>query len=131
MNLEGKVTMLFDRDRGLTIEVRDQLSRTVLCKLTLDNEQAMSALARLAGTDCMIDLNEDCFDKIGKKMLVDSMTFKMPEGSRQGKEEAITEALNNCPEGWEPDLYFGSQDSFTFKDGEYYAKCTIRKWIHL
>lgn len=36
-----------------------------------------------------------------------------------------------CPDGWTPDRCFNNQDSFfSDNEGKYYAKTTIRRWVH-
>ena len=34
-----------------------------------------------------------------------------------------------CPVGWTSDDYFGFQHSFFMKDGEEWARVTVRRWV--
>lgn len=52
---------------------------------------------------------------------------------QKNSEELKKLAIRACPDGWEPDLYFNSKDSFFTAPGTvediYYASCVIRRWV--
>lgn len=125
---DGSITILFDRDRGCEIEVRDNEASIVFAKIKLDTEQVCSALSRLSNTPCEIEVIG--LDKVGLKMENKFFVFEMPEYNYSNRDEiAKEEIVKVCPEGWIPDKYFGSQDSFFTQDGKKYARCIIRRWV--
>lgn len=124
----GQITILFN-ENGLNIEVYDQLSRECIVEINLDKDQTCEALSRVAYTPCMLRTGH--LDRVGKKMLMDKLIFEIPyKGYDVNKkvEIAIREANIFCPEGWEPDKYYVSKDSFFTEDGKQYARTTIRRW---
>ena len=70
-------------------------------------------------------------DKFGLKMENKPFEFKLPDSSdwKTRKSDAAGVVKFVCPDGWEPDSYFSSQDSFFSKGGEQWARCTIRRWV--
>lgn len=126
----GRLTLLFG-DEGATIEIRDQPSREVVCEVTLTPEQTCQALSRLGETHCKVKYGE--LKNVGKKEEYKEFIFEIPSISSYRREDRKTIAKEIvkevCPEGWEPDLYFGSQDSFFTKDDKKYARTMIRRWV--
>lgn len=45
------------------------------------------------------------------------------------KEEAKRLALELCPDGWYPELYFGSQNSFYYSGSQLYARTSIYQYV--
>lgn len=126
--MDCKITFLVNYDQDTTIQLHDPVSSITFAEVHLTNDQLAMALSRLGYTPCKIELRG--LDKVGKKMIVDKLEFEMPLYTFSTRKEiAYAEADRVCPEGWEADLYFGSQNSFFKKDGKEYARTTIRKWI--
>lgn len=131
MEIQAAITILFD-DNGLNIEVEDRISGQMFLKIRLNQKQTCQALSRLAYTHCQ---KAEVFylERIGKKMEMADLQFQMPPGSAEygdgRKEAAAKEALRVAPKGWTPSTYFGSQDSYFYKDGELWARTTIRRWV--
>lgn len=122
----GAISFLVSED-GATIEIRDNVSNQAFVEVTLTAKQLCQALSRLMHTPCKIETH--CLERIGTKMLMDKLEFEMPKHDyKNRKEVAEKEGARLCPEGWTPDLYFGSQHSFWSRDGKEYAVTTIRKW---
>lgn len=127
--LEGRISILGD-DRGVEITIEDHVSSEPIARVTMTPEMFVRcAMGRLACATCEVEVGE--LSRIGKKMEVSKFTFPVPDmeyGKR--KETAAKLALTHCPEGWFPDLYFSSQDSF-FRtlDGKEMARCTMRRWV--
>ena len=123
----AKISVLFNED-GLEITLYDKDSRECVAEITLSKEQTCRALSREAHTPCNAKYGR--LDLIGKKMILDQITFPMPEHDWKNREDvASLEAEKLCPEGWIPDLYFGSKNNFFFdKSGKEYVRTTIRKW---
>lgn len=121
--MKASISMLFGED-GLRIEVRDALSRAGFVDIFLTPEQVCMAFSRLSNTPCKMEIRD--LDKIGKKMEHKSFEFEI---LGEGKESAAIQAAKVCPEGWTPELYFGSQNSFFERDDKRFARCTIRRWV--
>jgi len=70
-------------------------------------------------------------EKFGLKMENKPFEFKLPDSSdwKTRKSDALDIVKNVCPDGWEPDSYFSSQDSFFSKGTEQWAMCVIRRWV--
>ena len=129
MEIDGNITMLFNDD-GLKIEVQDRSSSLTFLRIKMNPVQVSQAFSRLAHTDCE-NIEVHGIDKIGKKMEWTKFEFKFPDNipHKERVRHAQAIAISQCPEGWEPDLYFESKDSFFVKDNIQYARCTIRRWI--
>jgi hypothetical protein len=84
-----------------------------------DYAQAISGLARV---DCNILANHP--ERLGLQR--ESMPLEFPCSDRDAASDSAWLA---CPEGWEPDLYFGSQSSFFRRDGEQWARTTAYRWV--
>ena len=129
--IDPKITILFD-DGGMIIEVHDNPSSSTFLKVKLNPKQTCQALSRSAHTDCKVEVFN--LDRVGKKMEYKPFEFPVrkldeyPVG-KDDKQLAISEVERVCPEGWIPDLYFGSQGSFFEKDDVRWARTTIRRYV--
>jgi hypothetical protein len=126
---EAAITFLVGRDR-ISLEVHDMVSREYVCKIEMNPEQLASALGRLGYTPV-----ESCWvgdaEKFNKTMEIDRIEFPLPAGTdyRNRKQAAKAMAFNHCPNGWEPDLWFNSRNSFKTVDGTEWARTSIRRWV--
>jgi len=127
MRLENaKITMLFSED-GLRIELRDGDANITFARVTLNPAKACHAMSRLCNVECECEVVG--LDLVGKHMVHKPLEFEIGNVEyKNRKDTAILLASEKCPDGWVPDLYFGSQDSFFVKDGVNMARCTIRRW---
>jgi len=128
MKINASITMLCDRDNGVVIEIRDSDANTKFVNISMTSGQFVAALSRLANVRV-----ESCdvigLDRVGKVHENSTHVFEMPYSSYKDRYDvAEKEAKKTTPDGWVPDLYFGSQGSFFCKDGKDYARCTIRRW---
>jgi len=123
---DGRITMLAS-ENGMIIELRDNDASVVFAKVEMNTKQLAQALSRLGYTTCKIEVQG--LDKLGKKMEIDKLVFEIPDDWYNEKELAMTLVKEKCPEGWTPDLYFNSQNSFFIKDGVRFARTTIRRWV--
>ena len=129
MEIKGSVTILFS-DEGMVIEVRDDDAAVNFLNVKLNQKQTCQVLSRLGNVK-----PEKCevfgLHKIGKKMEHETLEFEFPDNTTYSNRENLASeiAKTKCPEGWEPDLYFGSKNSFYYENGKFYARCTIRRWI--
>jgi hypothetical protein len=127
MKMKMKISILVSGD-ATVIEVHDENASCIFAKIEMTPEQFCSALGRLARVDCKGDIYN--LKKIGKKMEMKTIEFKMPKNcyTRQ-KEIAIETAKKHTPKGWTADTNYGSQNSFFTKNNKEYAQTTIRRWI--
>lgn len=126
---EARVSIHFNED-GCVIELIDNDSRTTFARVRLNPVQSVQALGRLSHTTCQIEVNG--LDKVGKKQIHKPFEFKLPDNFDKYKRDIdfVGELANaSCPEGWFVDNYFGSKGSFFEKDGEQWARTTIRSWV--
>ena len=127
MKIKAKVTVLFSHD-GMTIEVDDSDAVITFCKIELNQEQTCQVMSRLGNVECKCEVFG--LDKVGKQREREMIEF--PIGvvgyGIERKKLAALEAKKHCPVGWEPDGYFGSQNSFFEKEGVAWARCSIRRW---
>lgn len=124
--MQGKLTLLFSTD-GLQISLKDELSGMEFLQIDLDPAQTMRVLSRQAYVDC--DFVTVGLNKVGKKVTRDYITFEMPSVSYDERDKVAEKlALQHCPPGWSPQLYFQSRDSFHRKEGKQYCRVMISKW---
>jgi hypothetical protein len=129
MKVKGSITLLVNQE-GTTITIRDKESSLNLCEVTLTPQQLSAALSRLAHTPCELEIFEKSFEHVGKKLETDRLEFEIPVGFIRANKELVNKlALEATPEGWVPDLYFNSQNSFFTRDGKNYAMCVVRRWV--
>jgi len=132
--MKGNITILVDGS-GARIEVGDESSGIRFLKINLSAEQFMACLGRLSMVKCDLELSG--IDQVGKTLEVGSHEFKVPAeiydlkwDDRQRFNQELEElAEEGLMYGWISDNYFGSQDSFFKKDGEQWARVTIRRWV--
>lgn len=132
MKIDARITILGSHNDGkVTIEIEDRTSSTTFATVTMTADQFVgAALGRLACSHCECEVIHA--ERIGKKMETGNLEFEIPDVGydRDKKTDAASVvAKRECPAGWIPDLYFGSQGSF-YRDGEkQMARCTIRRWV--
>lgn len=129
MKINAKITLLFNED-GLHIEVEDDKAVIRFLDIHMTPEQTCKVLSRHANVEV-----ESCevngLDHVGMKREQKEWIFQMPPGIdfMNRKETATFIAINQCPEGWTPSTYFGSQASFFHKDGAMFARTHIYRWV--
>lgn len=132
--MKGNITILVGSE-GARIEIEDESSGIRFLKINLSAEKFMACLGRLSNVKCDLDVRN--LDLIGKKLEVDKHEFKIPDelynrrySERDYFDNAARElAQSQLSDGWIADSYFGSQSSFFQKDGEQWARVTIRRWV--
>jgi len=132
--MKGNITILVD-GKGARIEVEDESSGIRFLKINLSAEQFMTCFGRLANVECDIDVRG--LDLIGKTRETGKHEFKIPAElyNRRYKERDYFDktaqelAQSQLTDGWIADSYFGSHGSFFQKDGEQWARVTIRRWV--
>lgn len=133
MKLQNASITFLATQEGTTIKIRDNDASITFAEIILTNDHLASMLSRLSNTPCEVQVFE--LNKVGKHHECRDFIFEMP-AIAHGKAKEI--AIERCKskmeiEGlteWEPDDYFGSQNSFFFKGGISYARTTIRRWVY-
>lgn len=128
MKLKWKITFLANRDYT-TIEIEDDDANVNFVKVKLTPEQLSMILWRQACVDCELEVM--WLEKVWKKHENKSFEFEIPESLRSSRR---TKELNNIANSqlkdwWISNDSYSSQGSFFSKDGKYYARATIRRWI--
>lgn len=126
--MNGKITMLFNKD-GLSLKIKDAASGITFLRAALTSEQVMAAFSQQGLVD--FEFEAMGLDKVGKQIQRDTLVFEMPEKYAWKDRDNIAEklAVESCPEGWEPQLYFGSRNSFFQRDGREFGRIQIVKWV--
>ena len=117
-----------DRER-ISIQICDDRAGIEFVEATLTLEQYALAISGQGYVPCEVEVQG--LENVGKRLETDELEFRLgcSEYGGRRKEVAAQQAAERCPAGWTPDLYFGSQSSFFRKDGETWARCTIRRWV--
>lgn len=114
---------------GVVLEVRDALSRCRIVRIELSHEKFCQMVMRsIAEEPCVATVGD--LSKVGKRKVSDVLTFELPSGTGGLPREDVAAQLAKelCPDGWEPDCYFGSQGSFFYRDDKTFARCRIYRW---
>ena len=114
----------------IEISITDEIANINFVTVSMSFENFMKCLTGLS--DIKGAGKVSGLDKVGKIHECELFEFPLAVfagGSSSSRLDiAIETAERLCPNGWQPDLYFGSQNSFFEKDGVSYARCTIRRW---
>jgi hypothetical protein len=123
MKVNAKLSINIGEEKTI-LTIKDCKAGIQFLELVVDNNMLLRALGRFGLVECDCELRG--LENVGKKLVIDSMVFIVPE---HDKTLAGAIADERCPAGWIPDKSFSSQDSFLYKDGRIFAKTTIRKWV--
>ncbi len=131
LSIDAQVTILCTGDK-VEMWVEDKDSHNQFLELEMSAEAFTAALGRLAARPAKAIVRG--LDKIGTAQEIKTWEFQVTDitydsfyHERLGLAEAI--AKQDCPEGWEPDMGFNSQNSFFRKGEEEWARTTIRRWV--
>jgi hypothetical protein len=133
MNINGKITILIDREQT-HIELKDEDSGITFARITLTPKELSSALSRLAYTPCKMEVHG--LDKLGKIQEIKTLEFQLPREHMRSTDhdelcDIAQKILDEENEGWQAENYFASQNTFFYKEEVHlpYARCTCRRWI--
>lgn len=134
MKIQGRISILVSQ-KGATIEVKDDNANINFLEIELSPEQFMACLSRLSDVKCKLEVKG--LDKVGKTHENSTFEFKIPDwylklpykDRSENHSRLSLVAQNQLADGWIAENYFGSQNSFFKKDGEEWARVTIRRWI--
>ena len=127
MFLDGKITLLIDRDRTM-IRIEDAKSGITFIEVILTPEQTISALSRMGNTPCQFELHQS--QDIGKTYQWKELEFEIPDSWTHGHDKELEELANTIAEpGWKCDGYFQRHNTFFKRDKKWYARCNIQRWV--
>lgn len=115
-----------DGSKWIEIKIQDKNSVAQFLTLRLTYENFAEMMTGLSYVPCVGEVRG--LANVGKIRETQPLRIEMPDSNRN-KELASELALQQCPEGWTPDFYFGSQNSFFSNEGKYYASCRIVRWV--
>lgn len=126
------LTSIYCDERKVKITLTDDKACITFLELTIPPAKFTALLGRLANVKCKAEVRG--LNKVGKIRENKPLIFQMPEGTLYGdKDVAAAEAQKQADEGWEPSLYFGSQDSFTYREVNgktvLFAKTMQFRWV--
>ena len=125
MTTNGKLTISrVDHSHGestMEITLHDTDSVTGI-KAQLSLKDYALAISGMGRVDCKLSCEHP--ERLGLKR--ESMDLKFP---CKDTSTAKDEAKKACPDGWEPDLHFGSHSSFFQRDGKQWARTTAYRWV--
>jgi hypothetical protein len=127
-----RLSILADaEDKTVEIELQDEKSISTRITINIPYDVFLTALgSRRVGQICNVVFRK--IEHLGKTRKHSDLTFKISDKGMYGderKELAKKIAQEVCPDGWEPSLHFGSQNSFFYKDGELWGHTTIFRWV--
>lgn len=132
MELSNASFSLLVNNDHVTLEVRDNASCVTFLRAKFTPEQFCRMLSRESRVEGNVTVHG--LDIIGLKHECKKHEFALPEGlSRYNRDADLihSEAIKTTPEGWIPDNYYGSQDSFFTRGNKDYARVTIRRWVKI
>ena len=129
----ARITILVS-EGGAVIQIHDRDASVQMAEVRMTSAQFCAAIGRQGYVECEMEVCD--LSRVGKAMEMKELVFgiSVPEKDRYDREKmkkiAIKAAKTECPEGWIPDTYYGSQNSFYIgSDGVQYARTLIRRWV--
>ena len=132
VKINAQITLLVGgNDAGTTkLEIRDRDAGICFVALELTAEKFVGLLARQGLVRC--DAEVQGLENVGKMQVHKKHEFRIGPSDYHTRDDiARAEARASCPPGWTTDGYFGSQSSFFRRDGEEWARTTIRRWVDI
>lgn len=128
--IKAQITITATYNDAINIKIYDKNAGLTFIDMIMTREQFINAtMNRLEMTDIEYTKVRD-LDHVGKQLTIETLIVEIPKYG--DKESAMKIAQKECPEGFTPDLYFGSQESFfsrgVVKDAKHYARTQMRKW---
>lgn len=126
-DIDGRISILSSYDDSIRITIEDKTSGVTFVDIELTREQFVNATMNRLASSNVKKMTVRYLDLVGKKMVMKSFSFEVKK--YRDEEEAREKVKSICPEGWVPDLGFGSQGSFYTKGDKVFARTTIRQWV--
>ena len=117
-----------DGRKKVSIRLSDKDAVIEFVEIEIDYDKFTEALTGMGETEC--DFEVRALHNVGKIREHKAFEFPIPKTDWSDRKEVVaTEAQKHCPDGWIADTYFGSRNSFFEKDGQNYARTTIKRWV--
>jgi len=117
-----------DGRKKITIRVEDDDAVIRFLDIEMDLADFAECITGLSYVNCEMEVRG--LENVGKKRESMPIIFEMTAVDYDVKvDTAIKLAEEAAPEGWVCSSYFGSQDSFFYKDGKYYGRTTAYRWV--
>lgn len=112
----------------ISIRIKDENAKITFAEVEIKAADFADLLSSLQSRPCKVTVRN--LENVGKTMeRGDKLVFEMPDANYHDGDLAKKLAVANCPEGWLPQLYFGSQNSFFTKSGITYARTSTYRWV--
>ncbi len=108
----------------ISLTIEDELSLIKFARFEMTYEQLGKLIAN---TEITIPAEIIGLDNVGKKREIKPLIFEVD--SYWDKEEMIEKAKLYVDEGWQPILYFGSQNSRFTEDNKHYARTSQYRFV--
>lgn len=104
----------------------DTCDAVIVAKIsTTDFARAViGRLARVSIESCEVNAKH-----VGTKRESMALVLPLTDDAFYNREVAIREIEKHCPEGWEPSLYLGSQNSFFSHGGQKFVRTTAYRYV--
>jgi hypothetical protein len=130
--INAQISILAMQDGTVHITIDDKDAHVKFVDIVLTSEQYVRAtMMRLACCDVK-ETEIRALEKVGKIEEYKTFEFEIPVTTlfdENVKDIAIISLNKQIPCGWVGDTGFNSQDSFFEKNGKYYARTMIRRWV--
>ena len=127
VKLDGQITITASYDDAIRLAIHDKTSGLTFVDITLTREQFINAAMNRLGNTELKSLVVYGLNNVGKEQVHKPFKFEIQKYGDD--DEAREKVVKVCPKGWFPDMGFSSQNTFSSKDGKYYAQTTIRMWV--
>lgn len=128
MKIKGRISINI-KPHGTSIEVFCEKSRTIFVKIHLTPEQLSETFSGMFDSNQEIEVNH--LERIGKTHEHKTFEFKIPkelwQSRKTDKLKGICESY--LTDGWICFDDFSSKNTFFEENGEYMARCIVRRWI--
>lgn len=126
--IDAQISIFATYDDKIVIKVYDATSNIMFLEMELTNEQFINAAMNRLSNTTVKRATVDGLNFVGKRMELELYEFPIPScSSIEYAENNVREKFENTE--WYPDTSFGSQNSFFNRDGQCWARTTIRRWV--
>ncbi len=130
---KGKITISRPcssrEDEIVSLRIYDSKARIEFVEVEIGLANMMQAITGLGNVAC--EFKTRGLENVGKTIESKTLEFEFESDCKwQDRDtEAYKKACEVAPDGWHPSGYFGSKDSFFYKDNVRYARTQMSRWI--
>lgn len=128
VKFDGKLTISIGQE-VTRIWIEDVDAGVRFCDVQIATPEFARGLSSLAMRPCEVEVRGA--DLVGKKQEWKPFRAEVEGRGFYGKEAGREAVIEQCPEGWVPDLYLDSHGTFEtdFEKNKTYINTTIRRWV--